>query len=175
MTWIRSFCLKYSERRKKLDIDPKKVGHHPKKSWTLIQKKLDIIPKKVGHWSKKSWTSSQKKLDIDPKKVGHHPKKSWTLIQKKLDISQKYVRHYLKYALLFKIIFYNKIEFWILPRRSSIFYRILRGRLPHPHKIRFKSDSEISYFFFDLFFFLKAKPIINRKIRKRNSLFPNWI
>ena len=118
---------------------------------------------------------SQKKLDIIPKKVGHHPKKSWTLIQKKLDISQKYVRHYLKYVLLFKIIFYNKIEFWILPRRSSIFYRILRGRLPHPHKTRFKSDSEISYLFFDLFFFLKAKPIINRIIRKRNSLFPNQI
>ena len=135
----------YSERRKKLDIS---------------QKKLDIDPKKVGHF---------------PKKVGHHPKKSWTSSQKKLDISQKYVRHYLKYALLFKIIFYNKIEFWILPRRSSIFYRILRGRLPHPHKTRYKSDSEISYFLFDLFFFLKAKPIINRIIRKRNSLFPNWI
>ena len=94
----------YSERRKKLDIDPKKVGHFPKK-------------------------------------VGHHPKKSLTLIHKKLDISQKYVRHYLKNALLFKIIFYNKIEFWTLPRRSrssSIFYRILRGRLHHPQPIPIK-------------------------------------
>ena len=45
---------------------------------------------------------------------------------------------------------------------------------PHKKK-RLKSDSEISYFFFDLFFFLKAKPIINRIIPKRNNLFPNRI
>ena len=33
---------------------------------------------------------------------------------------------------------YNRIEFWTLPirsRRSSIFYWILRGRLPHPQPI----------------------------------------
>ena len=61
--------------------------------------------------------------------------------RKKLDISQKYVRQYLKYALLFKIIFYNKIEFWTLlrrSRRSSIFYWILRCRLPHPQPIPIK-------------------------------------
>ena len=104
----------------------KKVGHRPKKSWTF--------PKKVGHWSKKSWTSSQKKLNIDPKKVRHHPKKVG-------HFPKIYLRHYLKYALLFKIIFYYKIEFWTLPRRSrrsSIFYRILRGRLPHPQPIPIK-------------------------------------
>ena len=33
--------LVYSERKKKLDIIPKKVGH-------FLKKKLDIIPKKVG-------------------------------------------------------------------------------------------------------------------------------
>ena len=148
--YTKNIC--YSERRKKLDISQKKLDINSKKL-DISQKKLDIDPKK---------------LDISHKKVGHHPKKSWTF-------PKKYVGHYLKYALLFKIIFYLIIEFWTLPRRSSIFYRIFRGRLPHPHKTRLKSDSEIRYFFFDLFFFLKAKPIINRIIRKRNSLFPNWI
>ena len=82
--------------------------------------------KKVGHFSKK--------VGHHPKKVGHHPKNSWTF-------PKKYVRHYLKYTLLFKIIFYHKIEFWTLPRRSrrsSIFYQILRRRLPHPQPIPIK-------------------------------------
>ena len=32
-----------------------------------------------------------------------------------------------------------------------------------------KSDLEINYFFFELFYFLKVKRIINKIIRKRNS------
>ena len=91
-----------------------------------------VNAEKSWTFPKKSWTSTQK--------IGHFPKKL-DIIPKKLDISQKYVRHYLKYALLFKIIFYNKIEFCTLPRRSrrsSIVYRILRGRLPHPQPIPIK-------------------------------------
>ena len=110
---------------------------------------LYFINKTVN--AEKSWTFPKKKVGLQPKQ--------------KLDINPKICKT------LFKIIFYNKIKFWTLPRRSSIFNRILRGRLLHPQKTRLKSDSEISYFFFDLFFFLKTKPIINRIIRKRNSLF----
>ena len=78
---------------------------------------LQWTQKKVGHFPKKSWTSTQKKLNIIPKKIGHLPKICKTL---------------------FKIIFYNKIEFWTLPRSSSIFYWILRGRLSHPQPIPIK-------------------------------------
>ena len=90
---------------------------------------------------RKKLNISQKKLNINPKKVGHRPKKSWTFPKKSWTFSKKYVGHYLKYALLFKIIFYLKIKFWTLPRRSrrsSIFYRIFRGRLPHPQPIPIK-------------------------------------
>ena len=41
----------------------------------------------------------------------------------------------------------------------------------NPHKTRLKSDSEKGYFIFDLFFFLKAKLIINRIIHKEIAFF----
>ena len=105
--------------------------------------------------------------------------KSWTFPKKSWTSTQKYVRHYLKNALLFKIIF-------LIIKSSSgpchedpvsfTGFSVVDYPIPaNPHKTRLKSDSEISYFFFDLFFFLKAKPIINRIIRKRNRLFPNQI
>ena len=49
-----------------------------------------------------------------------------------------------------------KVAFWTLPRRSRRFRKhswILHHLLPHPQKIHLKSDSEIDYFFFELFYF----------------------
>ena len=100
--------------------------------------------------------------------------KSWTS-------TQKCVRHYLKNTLLFKSFFIINRVLDLTTKIQEIHYLLLDSPWSitpsptNPHKTRFKSDSEISYFFFDLFIFLKAKPIINRIIPKTNRLFPNWI
>ena len=128
----------------------------------------------------KFWIESLFYMDNDAKHVSVEILKWFWRCKIKIEAGTLYLFGINPFGNVF-IIFKKKLqEYCNQSRVLDLATKIQKAELKSPQftvssptklKKNLKSNSEIDYFFFKLFCFLKARLIIDRIIRKRNSLF----